>query len=347
MEQAWNINRSPDGITEFKQSYCFLKFVRSAIVNPSMNNCVLKSFLNNVLASSCVCLFEMLKQVRDCGVNDPVGRNMLSALHKKFAACRLSEGEEPDEDCKSSEVSCCIEILDAISFVVDRYPSKREMEAILIETFSIYMLSEPEVFTDGAEESGSADCSLILDSLQRENDVLFRTALSVIMAVAVSDMGVDLSVRLEIWTRLVLEGSNLNHPLAKRSSMLCLSKLVPLQSLGLMSSCPGGLSTDIGLSTQRTDNIIAELQRVSHLARNLGSGGAYIEHSKETGGRILRNYQWKGVQWITELWRRGFGGGILADEMGLGKTIQAISAILWRRIETKYKNRPSLSLIHI
>ena len=41
----------------------------------------------------------------------------------------------------------------------------------------------------------------------------------------------------------------------------------------------------------------------------------------------LRNYQIKGVSWLTRLFLSGFGG-ILADDMGLGKTIQILSYLL-------------------
>jgi hypothetical protein len=59
-------------------------------------------------------------------------------------------------------------------------------------------------------------------------------------------------------------------------------------------------------------------------------------------GRALRSYQWHGVRWITQLWRYGFGGGILSDEMGLGKSIQAIAAVLVRKLEN-----PDIMLPHL
>jgi SNF2 family DNA or RNA helicase len=34
----------------------------------------------------------------------------------------------------------------------------------------------------------------------------------------------------------------------------------------------------------------------------------------------LRDYQLKGVKWLTSLWSNGLNG-ILADQMGLGKTV--------------------------
>jgi len=36
----------------------------------------------------------------------------------------------------------------------------------------------------------------------------------------------------------------------------------------------------------------------------------------------LRDYQLKGVKWLTSLWSNGLNG-ILADQMGLGKTVRA------------------------
>lgn len=44
-------------------------------------------------------------------------------------------------------------------------------------------------------------------------------------------------------------------------------------------------------------------------------------------GKILRNYQVQGFQWIKSLCENGFGG-ILADDMGLGKSLQVISFVL-------------------
>jgi hypothetical protein len=40
--------------------------------------------------------------------------------------------------------------------------------------------------------------------------------------------------------------------------------------------------------------------------------------SRSTNNLILRDYQWDGVSWLTQLRRCGLSG-ILADEMGLGK----------------------------
>lgn len=37
----------------------------------------------------------------------------------------------------------------------------------------------------------------------------------------------------------------------------------------------------------------------------------------------LRDYQLRGVRWLTSLWKNGLNG-ILADQMGLGKTVSRI-----------------------
>ena len=55
---------------------------------------------------------------------------------------------------------------------------------------------------------------------------------------------------------------------------------------------------------------------------------------------ILRDYQKDGVAWLTMLEDCGFHG-ILADEMGLGKTIQALAALLRRKLTGKAES-PSL-----
>ena len=39
------------------------------------------------------------------------------------------------------------------------------------------------------------------------------------------------------------------------------------------------------------------------------------------GGRMLKEYQLVGLNWLWLMWQFRFGG-ILADEMGLGKTVQ-------------------------
>ncbi|NLE56471.1 MAG: DEAD/DEAH box helicase family protein [Lentisphaerae bacterium] len=54
----------------------------------------------------------------------------------------------------------------------------------------------------------------------------------------------------------------------------------------------------------------------------------------------LRDYQREGIRWLSVLESCGFHG-ILADEMGLGKTIQALAAIMSRKV-MELSNKPSL-----
>ena len=46
-------------------------------------------------------------------------------------------------------------------------------------------------------------------------------------------------------------------------------------------------------------------------------------------GVVMKDYQVRGVDWITKCFCDR-GGGILADDMGLGKTIQAIAFLAYR-----------------
>eukprot|EP01032_Pedospumella_encystans_P015307 gene15307-17515_t len=55
----------------------------------------------------------------------------------------------------------------------------------------------------------------------------------------------------------------------------------------------------------------------------------------------LRDYQWDGVSWLTQLRRFGLNG-ILADEMGLGKSLQALTALAVLRIEKEMQSAPFL-----
>ena len=55
----------------------------------------------------------------------------------------------------------------------------------------------------------------------------------------------------------------------------------------------------------------------------------------------LRNYQKKGLMWLTNLTKFGFGA-CLADDMGLGKTIQVIAWLLYQREENLIDSYPTL-----
>lgn len=55
----------------------------------------------------------------------------------------------------------------------------------------------------------------------------------------------------------------------------------------------------------------------------------------------LRDYQWAGVTWITELFRCGLGA-LLADDMGLGKSIQALTSLAVHRVSEGFQTFPSL-----
>ena len=56
----------------------------------------------------------------------------------------------------------------------------------------------------------------------------------------------------------------------------------------------------------------------------------------------LQNYQYVGVQWISDLYRLGLGG-ILADDMGLGKTVTSLAFL--ESLRAKEKLGPSLVLV--
>lgn len=61
-------------------------------------------------------------------------------------------------------------------------------------------------------------------------------------------------------------------------------------------------------------------------------------------GKVLRDYQKTGFEWLSKLRRNGFGG-ILADDMGLGKTLQVLSLLLSikeKNIREGKKNKCSL-----
>ncbi|TIB70030.1 hypothetical protein E3P77_00048 [Wallemia ichthyophaga] len=60
-------------------------------------------------------------------------------------------------------------------------------------------------------------------------------------------------------------------------------------------------------------------------------------------GGQLKEYQLKGLQWMTSLYNNRLNG-ILADEMGLGKTIQTISLVTFL-IERKRQNGPYLIIV--
>lgn len=63
---------------------------------------------------------------------------------------------------------------------------------------------------------------------------------------------------------------------------------------------------------------------------------------RDRGG--LRDYQWNGVFWITQLRSSGLGAA-LCDEMGTGKTAQAIAALLIHRLEVAPTMRRAMLVV--
>lgn len=86
------------------------------------------------------------------------------------------------------------------------------------------------------------------------------------------------------------------------------------------------------------DEIIADYYETAHRIKEEVKDQPAIL----TGGK-LKEYQMKGLQWMTSLYNNHLNG-ILADEMGLGKTIQTISLIS-HLMERKGQNGPFLVIV--
>ncbi len=86
------------------------------------------------------------------------------------------------------------------------------------------------------------------------------------------------------------------------------------------------------------DEIIADYYETAHRIKE-----DVREQPEILSGGKLKDYQLKGLQWMTSLYNNHLNG-ILADEMGLGKTIQTISLIS-HLMERKNQNGPFLVIV--
>lgn len=56
----------------------------------------------------------------------------------------------------------------------------------------------------------------------------------------------------------------------------------------------------------------------------------------------LFSHQEESLEWLQNLWRKGFSGALLADDMGLGKTLQCLSFLKWIADGWREERRPAL-----
>jgi ATP-dependent helicase STH1/SNF2 len=101
------------------------------------------------------------------------------------------------------------------------------------------------------------------------------------------------------------------------------------------STTPSGSSTD---TPTAEDELIADYYETAHRIKE-----DVKEQPLILNGGKLKDYQMKGLQWMTSLYNNHLNG-ILADEMGLGKTIQTISLIS-HLMERKGQNGPFLVIV--
>ena len=96
----------------------------------------------------------------------------------------------------------------------------------------------------------------------------------------------------------------------------------------------GGMKVDAAHARGRLAQLLGDMAAAGGLrpVRTPGLAGS------------LRDYQERGVAWLSLLADNGFGA-LLADDMGLGKTIQTISFVLSRRAASKASPRPAPALV--
>lgn len=110
--------------------------------------------------------------------------------------------------------------------------------------------------------------------------------------------------------------------------------------------------TNLLRPTNETRSELLQSSNTSNFPTSLDHGTINASNSLQTfssdvakmvSSSPLRDYQWVGVSWLTELRRSGLGA-ILADEMGLGKSLQALTTIAVLRVERWLSNMQSEDL---
>lgn len=89
---------------------------------------------------------------------------------------------------------------------------------------------------------------------------------------------------------------------------------------------PSYYASLIGEQLRENDIECTEDDSFARLIKDLSEKGDDVSTLPESIGKILREYQKVGYNWLRKLSDNNFGG-ILADDMGLGKTLQVISLL--------------------
>lgn len=124
---------------------------------------------------------------------------------------------------------------------------------------------------------------------------------------------------------------------AKVAAQQSKSMSIPVSSI-ITSAASTTVTPDSPSTEVPEDELIADYYETAHRIKE----EIHEQPSILTGGK-LKDYQIKGLQWMTSLYNNHLNG-ILADEMGLGKTIQTISLIS-HLMERKGQNGPFLVIV--
>ena len=116
------------------------------------------------------------------------------------------------------------------------------------------------------------------------------------------------------------------------------SAAISTSSAAVASSAPAASTSNSDPVPVLEDELIADYYETAHRIKE-----DILEQPGLLSGGKLKDYQIKGLQWMTSLYNNHLNG-ILADEMGLGKTIQTISLIS-HLMERKSQNGPFLIIV--